>query len=94
MDEDPSFADTSSTALLAAVTYRMAALTGDLTYVPAADRAFRLIQDSLTPEGWLLNTVDPMRFDVPSGPGLFSPEGQAFTILLHAAWRDFVAAQA
>ena len=93
MDEEDSFADTASTALLAAVTYRMAVLTKDLSHIPAAEKAFTLIQNSLTEDGWLENTVDPLKFDAPSLPGKYSPEGQSFTLLLHAAWRDFQAAE-
>ncbi|KAI0774354.1 Six-hairpin glycosidase [Fomes fomentarius] len=92
MDEDDSFGDTSSTALLAATTYRLATLTGNLSHIKAADKAFNLIQQSLTEDGWLLNTVDPMSFSTPSEPGRYSPEGQAFTLLLHSAWRGFAAA--
>lgn len=93
MDEDDSFGETSSTALLAATTYRMATLTGDLSHMKAADKAFNLIQRSLTEDGWLLDTVDPMSFSTPSEPEKYSPEGQAFTLLLHSAWRDFAAAK-
>lgn len=91
-DESSTFADTSGTALLAAVTYRMATLTGDLTHISAADDAFDLIQASLSDEGWLQDTVDPLTFNSPSLPGVPSPEGQAFVLLLQAAWRDFTAA--
>ena len=90
LDDPNSFADTSSTALLAASTFRLAVITGDYTHLPAAVKAFQLIEDSLTEDGWLLNTVDPLTFNTPSQPGVFSPEGQAFTLLLQAAWRDLV----
>ncbi|TFK94724.1 hypothetical protein K466DRAFT_579793 [Polyporus arcularius HHB13444] len=92
LDQPGSFADSSSTALLGAVTYRMAALTGDLTHVSSADDAFSVIKASLTDDGWLLNTVDPLTFNTPSVPGSYSPEGQAFVLLLHSAWRDYTAA--
>lgn len=91
LDQPDSFADSSSTALLAAVTYRMAALTGDFTHISAADDAFGVIKASLTDDGWLLNTVDPLSFSTPSAPGTYSPEGQAFVLLLHTAWRDYAA---
>ena len=90
IDDSTTFADSSSTALLAAVTYRYAALTGDVSLVPAANRALNLIRLSVDTDGWLHQTVDPETFDTPSLPGQFSPEGQAFVLLLHAAWRDFV----
>lgn len=91
-DESTTFADTSGTALLAAVTYRMATLSGELDHISSADDAFKLIQDSLTDDGWLLNTVDPLTFNSPSAHGSYSPEGQAFVLLLQAAWRDFAGA--
>lgn len=69
----------------------MATLTGDFTHIWAADKAFKLIQESLTDDGWLLNTVDPETFNTPSSESTHSPEGQAFTLLLHSAWRDFSA---
>ncbi|KAI0082602.1 Six-hairpin glycosidase [Panus rudis PR-1116 ss-1] len=89
LDDPTSFADSSSTALLAATTYRMAVVTKDLSHIPAANKAFRLIMDSIDEDGWLINTVDPMTFNTTSRPGEHSPEGQAFVLLLHAAWRDF-----
>lgn len=91
IDESNSFADTSSTALLAAVTYRMATLTGDTGHVSAADKAYNLIKASVDSNGWLRNTVDPETFNSPSLAGSHSPEGQAFVLLLHAAYRDFKA---
>ena len=90
IDDETTFADSSSTALLAAVTFRYAVLTGDLTLIPAASRALKVIRESVDEDGWLHQTVDPETFDTPSQPGQFSPEGQAFVLLLHSAWRDFV----
>ena len=42
-------------------------------------------------DGWLTPVVNPNSF---GEQGEKSPEGQAFVVQLHAAWRDFVAAQA
>ena len=90
MINDPTtFPDSASTALIAAVTYRMAVLTGNYTLIPNANSALTVIRNSVNEDGWLLNTVDPETFNTPSLPGQFSPEGQAFVLLLHAAWRDF-----
>lgn len=86
-----SFGDTSSTALLASSTYRLAALTDNSTHIPAANLALNLIESSVDSDGWLLNTVDPYTFSVPSAPGVHSPEGQAFVLLLQSAWRDYIA---
>lgn len=90
IDDPTTFADSSSTALLAASTYRLATITNDHTWVPFADKALQLIMDSIDEDGWLLNTVDPETFDTPSLPGAHSPEGQTFTILLHTAREDYL----
>ena len=42
-----------------------------------------------TADGWLAPVVDPLDFAV---QGAQSPEGQAFTLMLHSAWRDWSAA--
>ncbi|KAI0289496.1 Six-hairpin glycosidase [Russula brevipes] len=85
IDEPDSFSDTSSTALLAASTFRFASITGDRRNIPAAIRALKLVRDSVDSQGWLLNMVDPLKFSAPSGPGDHSPEGQSFVLLLEAA---------
>lgn len=89
LDNPNSFADSSSTALLAASTYRLAAITNNFTWIPFANKALQLIKASIDQNGWLLNTVDPETFNTPSLPGAHSPEGQTFTILLHTAFNDF-----
>lgn len=70
---------------MAAATFRYASITEDTTHVPAAICALRLVRNSVDRHGWLLNTVDPLLFSVPSGPGQHSPEGQSFVLLLEAA---------
>ncbi|KAE9405940.1 hypothetical protein BT96DRAFT_963680 [Gymnopus androsaceus JB14] len=59
IDDPTSFADSSGTALLASVTYRMAVYSNDTSLIPYADKAFQLVQNSIDPNGWLRNTVDP-----------------------------------
>jgi len=85
LDQPNSFADSSSTALLAAATFRYASITGDNSHIPAAIKALQLVQDSVSGTGYLLNTVNPETFSTPSGPGQYSPEGQSFVLLLEAA---------
>ncbi|KII95923.1 hypothetical protein PLICRDRAFT_34874 [Plicaturopsis crispa FD-325 SS-3] len=92
LNDPSSFADSSSTALLASVTYRMAALTNDTTHLPAANRALKVVEASVDADGWLQNTVDPLTFNTPTAAGDHSPEGQAFVLLLEAAQRDYLAA--
>lgn len=89
IDQPDSFADSSSTALLAAATFRYASITGDVTHIPAAICALQLIRNSVDSDGWLQNTVDPLQFSVPSAPGQHSPEGQSFVLLLEAAAFDW-----
>ncbi|KAF5393863.1 hypothetical protein D9757_000293 [Collybiopsis confluens] len=92
LNDSTSFADSSGTALLASVTYRMAAYQNDTTMIPQADEAFQLVQKSIDEDGWLRNTVDPLTFNTPSAANSSSPEGQAFVLLLEAAYRNYHAA--
>jgi rhamnogalacturonyl hydrolase YesR len=85
LDQPGSFADSSSTALLAASTFRFASMTGNEKHIPAATRALQLIRNSVDSQGWLHNTVNPETFSSPSPPGQHSPEGQSFVLLLEAA---------
>ena len=89
IDQPDSFADSASTALMAASTFRFASITNDNTNIPAAGLALQLVQDSIDDQGWLLNTVDPLSFSTPSAPGQHSPEGQSFVLLLEAAVTDW-----
>lgn len=89
-ETDTSFADSASTALLAASTYRFAALTGKTSLIPAANKALQLVDASLNATGWLTNMVDPLTFNTPAPSGGDSPEGQSFVLLLHSAWRDYI----
>ncbi|KAK0242478.1 glycoside hydrolase family 105 protein [Armillaria nabsnona] len=90
IDDQSTFPDSSSTALLAAVTYRMAAYNNDTSLIPNADKAFELIKGNIDDEGWLQGTVDPYTFTTATAVDGYSPEGQAFVILLAAAWRDYI----
>jgi hypothetical protein len=92
LGDNTSFADSASTALLASVTYRMAALTNDTTHLASANSALRFVSNNIDSNGWLQNTVNPYTFTTPTNAsaGAVSPEGQAFVLLMHAAWRDYV----
>jgi len=80
------FLDSSSTALFAAATYRLAVLTGDCDMVSNAEKAFDYIATKIASDGTLQQTVDPFHWDI---LGTQSPEGQAFVLLLQAAYRDY-----
>ncbi len=75
---------------MAAVTYRMAVYTNDTSLIPYADKALQVIVDSIDEDGWLQNTVDPYTFTTATVEGGYSPEGQAFVVLLDAAHRDWI----
>jgi hypothetical protein len=89
IDQPDSFADSSSTALLAATSFRYSVFTNDAKHDAAAIRAMDLVFNSLDEDGWLLNTVDPETFVSPSRNGTHSPEGQSFVLLLAAAWAGY-----
>jgi hypothetical protein len=103
IDDPLSFADSSSTALLGSIAFRMLSTTPNSTNVTNSSstpssaasplptfayNALDLVNSSINTSGWLENTVDPYTFNETSAPGTHSPEGQAFVLLLYSAWRD------
>ncbi|QRV81016.1 cell wall glycoside hydrolase YteR [Ceratobasidium sp. AG-Ba] len=87
--DSSTFADSASTALLAAATYRLASFTPqtNLTFaLAAASKARSLVSRSIDANGYLLNVVDPWNFPA---RGTQSAEGQAFVLNLEAAYRDY-----
>ncbi|KAI9511275.1 Six-hairpin glycosidase [Russula earlei] len=89
VDQPDSFADSSSTALLAATTLRYSLFTDDGKHDIAAFQALELVFRSIDEDGWLHNTVNPLWFSERSPDGSHSPEGQSFVLLLAAAWAAF-----
>jgi len=85
-DDPNSFEDSSSTALLASVTFRWAVFTGDDTYTPSALTALQLLGERIDSDGWLTQVVDPYAF---GQQGSHSPEGQAFVLLLDSAYNQW-----
>ena len=67
----------------------MAALTHNNTYVASANSALGFVSQNLDASGWLQNTVNPYTFWTPTAANGYSAEGQAFVLLMHAAWRDY-----
>ncbi|KAL9712558.1 hypothetical protein Ac2012v2_003795 [Leucoagaricus gongylophorus] len=92
IDDQTSYLDTASTALMTSVTYRMATIHNTTNFTIAAGKALQLIQDSVDDQGWLGNATDPYTFYKPLPAGRPSPEGQAFVLLLQAAWQAFIQA--
>ncbi|TFK29237.1 hypothetical protein FA15DRAFT_752708 [Coprinopsis marcescibilis] len=94
IDNPSTFGDTASTALLAASTYRFATFTQNVTMIASALRASNFVQRNINQEGWLENAVNPVTFHTQLPKGQFSPEGQAFVLILHASWKAFVKSMA
>ncbi|KDQ16545.1 hypothetical protein BOTBODRAFT_144610 [Botryobasidium botryosum FD-172 SS1] len=90
LDRPDTFIDSSSTALFAAAVYRLAAITPDTSknLLPAAEKARRWVTSDLDNYGWLKNVVNPNSF---GEKGSESPEGQAFVLMMEAAYRDLQA---
>ncbi|KDQ21094.1 hypothetical protein BOTBODRAFT_62116 [Botryobasidium botryosum FD-172 SS1] len=89
IDQTDTFTDSSATALLAAVVYRLVPLLPRAAaHVPAADKARAAIAANINGDGYLTNVVDPNNF---GSQGETSPEGQAFVLMMEAAYRDYVA---
>jgi len=90
LNDSGSFVETSSTALIASVTFRLAVLNEDnSTYISNANAAYDYVHRNIDDDGWLRNTVDPLTFYALSSTDVPSPEGQSFVLLLEAARRDF-----
>lgn len=85
IDNDLGLSDSSATALLAAVTYRMAISTGVPLYIDHANNATTLVFDSIDGDGWLLNTVAQFTL----GGHTSSSSAQTFVLLLQSAYRDY-----
>ncbi|GAA5849290.1 hypothetical protein JCM3766R1_001636 [Sporobolomyces carnicolor] len=92
-DVDSSFSDASGSALLAATAFRLATLdaassTDYSALIRSASTIRAAVNDKVGANGWLSQVVDPLSFAQESQT---SPEGQAFVLLLQAAWRDYQA---
>jgi hypothetical protein len=93
IDDDSSFGEACGTTLLAATTYRMAQyrLLGPNSshLLSKADQARKAIyENNIDSQGWLYPVVNPLDW---SQEGSHSPEGQAFVLMMEAAFRDYKA---
>lgn len=92
-----NFYDASGTALLASTVYRLALLRNEWHYLPQAENSRSQLfatqsgNDSalvhFDDDGWLTPVVNPLSF---GEEGSQSPEGQAFALMLHTAWQEWV----
>ncbi|EIN09922.1 hypothetical protein PUNSTDRAFT_66094 [Punctularia strigosozonata HHB-11173 SS5] len=93
---DAHFGDTSSSAALASVYYRLAALYPDRfspAMAPALAKGAATLRDAVlngaNELGEVGPAVDPLVWDQ---VGVVSTEGQAFVLMLISAWRDWLGA--
>jgi rhamnogalacturonyl hydrolase YesR len=94
-DNPRTFYDASSTAFMAAVTYRLAILTDgqSVSNIPDAERARKELSKNagnagghIDNNGWLNPVVDPDNYPQ---QGSHSPEGQAFVISMMAGYNTW-----
>lgn len=93
VDESDSFDDAASTALLASTVYRLSLLSGVHKHLPSAEKSRTTLSSSnssglvhFDQDGWLRPVVDPYNV---GAAGSKSPEGQAFVVMMQAAYNDW-----
>ncbi|VDB88651.1 unnamed protein product [Peniophora sp. CBMAI 1063] len=89
LPEDQTFADSAGTALITAAAYRLAAITGDKTYIKNAETSYEFVANSIDGDGWLNHAVNPLTFNTPLTGDIRSPEGQSFVLSLVAARKAY-----
>ena len=109
LDDPTWFGETSGSALLASVAYRLATLSSTSSllgasklstfdhqkYIQWAEQIRKTFgcDGHITSDGIATPAVDPLEWDDREKYTKGSPEGQNFVILMYAAWRDCVKAQ-
>ncbi|KAL5482865.1 hypothetical protein ACEPAI_9460 [Sanghuangporus weigelae] len=90
LETNNTFGDASSSAALASVAYRAAVINPNVfgsNYTEAAGRLANAVLNSVDDLGIISPYVDPLVWDQ---IGLLSTEGQAFTLMMIAAMRDWL----
>lgn len=93
LDQGPSttFEDTAGSALIAAATYRLAALAPNFvsaSSLAAAEKARVAVMKGVDPLGMVYPSVNALSW---GSVGSGSVESVAFAIMMHSAWRDYYA---
>lgn len=85
---EDTFSEAAATALMVSVSYRLGQLGLDSSTIRNAHAARKAVFGAVDQStGWLTSVVNPRDWSV---EGEESAEGQAFTLLLAAAYRDYV----
>ena len=86
----PSFSDSAASAALVSVAYRGAKHFPDTfgaNYTQKAAKVRDAVIDGVDSMGVLNPVVDPLNWGT---PGILSTEGQAFALMMFAAWKDWL----
>ena len=90
INDSNTFEDASSTALMAAVTFRLAIVMQDFkTNIDNAEAAYTYVSSKIDSDGWLRQTVDPATTNSLSSSGTPSSAGQSFVLMMESARRSF-----
>ena len=89
------FGETSGTALISSVVYRMAILAPDIfgqgsIYIAWAEKLRKSVVAHVDANGILSPAINPLNWDDDTPITTGSPEGQSFGVLLAAAYRDWI----
>ncbi|KAJ9091754.1 hypothetical protein QFC19_008964 [Naganishia cerealis] len=88
IDNSSTFEDTAGSTLLAAVAYRLATMNLTTAHVGFANQIHSTVAARhINSTGYLTGAVDPLSF---GKQGTYSPEGQAFVLLMQAAYKDYI----
>lgn len=89
--DSATFGDASSSAALASVTYRCLTLYPSIfktsNYSQAANQISSAVIGGVTELGLMKPVVNPLSWDE---EGVVSTEGQAFTLMMIAAWKEYL----
>ncbi|KAJ9120031.1 hypothetical protein QFC22_002928 [Naganishia vaughanmartiniae] len=89
IDNTSTFEDTAGSTLLAASAYRLATLNLTTAHVDFANQIHSTVAARhINSTGYLTGAVDPLSF---GKQGTYSPEGQAFVLLMQAAYKEYIA---
>lgn len=89
IDNSSTFEDTAGSTLLAASAYRLATLNLTTAHVGFANQIHSTVAARhINSTGYLTGAVDPLNF---GKQGTYSPEGQAFVLLMQAAYKEYIA---
>jgi rhamnogalacturonyl hydrolase YesR len=89
VDQLTAFEESCGTALLAATGFRLAQLRLTEEYLPFAQKARKAIIGHIRESDGVLQAVSDIEDEHIDGGRSLSAEGQAFVLILEAAWRDW-----